>query len=228
MSRRSSSRNQASPDAATHTASSAGRRKGNRPRPGEHGSTAPVATSNSTAAIPHAHTLPMGSRYGGAADIGLVSSWAAVTESSRAVRPALLDVHDHGGLPHLDGVGLGDVRARLIARIDADLVGPHPGAGGIEPRAPGGAVELPAVPRAPQDPALARVAVLAGRDRGDQPGQRPPAEPAARVRAGLAQRVVPPAGVEPPVRAGVDLDGLALAGADLVGRAHDVAGHGDP
>src|SRR6185437_174776 len=98
-------------------------------------------------------------------------SSAAVTDSSPAPRPALRDVHDHVRLLHLDGVGLGNVGAGAVAglhaRIDADLVRPHPGAGGVEPRATGGDVELPAVPRASQDLALPGVAVLAGRARGD-------------------------------------------------------------
>ena len=92
MSRRSSSRNPASPGAATHAAICGALRNGSRASPGEHGSAAPVATSSSPAASPQAQTRPMASRCGGAAVIGLVSNSAAVSPPVRCA-PASLPGH---------------------------------------------------------------------------------------------------------------------------------------
>ena len=77
MSRRSSSRNQASPGAATHTAicGAAQERQPGETRRARVGGAR--GDEQHPAASPHAQTRPMGSRCGGAAVIGLVSNSAA-------------------------------------------------------------------------------------------------------------------------------------------------------
>jgi hypothetical protein len=96
---------------------------------------------------------------------------------------------------------------------------------GVEHRLAGGDVELPAVPRTPDDLAVALPAVLAGALRDAQPREQPLTEGGELVGTDVRQRVELAVDVEHADREPLDVDEQALAGRQ-VGRPADlVAAH---
>src|SRR5206468_12951524 len=89
----------------------------------------------------------------------------------------------------------------------------------------GADVELPAVPRAAQDLALARVDVFPRLGRLQQPGQHAVAQAAALMRAAVEQAEILAADVEDRDRPTLHRDQLARARRDLAGWRHRMPRH---
>src|SRR5580704_16248121 len=127
-----------------------------------------------------------------------------------------------------DGKGLGHVGAldqcRAGRHRNREL--PRPDARRIAPGFAGAHVELPAVPRAADDLALPRVAVLAGLAGLDQAGQAAFAQAAALMRAAVGKREELALDVEHRDLAALDVDELAGAGWKLAQCSDHVLGHG--
>src|SRR5262245_64553050 len=117
--------------------------------------------------------------------------------------------HDQRVALDFDRVGLG-LEGSYLDRVGLDA---HPL--GVEDRASGGQVELPAVPGAAQDLALSLEGVVAGPVRAHETGGRAKAERAGLVWAAVEDGVVPAADVEDADRTAVDFDQLAAAVGDL-------------
>ena len=102
---------------------------------------------------------------------------------------------------------------------------PRPDARRIAPGFAGAHVELPAMPRAADDLALARIAVLAGLARLDQPSETALAQAAALMRAAVGEREELALDVEHGDLTAADVDELARAGRKLAHIRNDVFRH---
>src|SRR5207247_7258320 len=87
----------------------------------------------------------------------------------------------------------------IFVRLHGHFVGPHPYPVRVEDRPSTRDVELPAVPRAAQDLALAPPAVLAGLAWQRHPFDRPQTQRRALVPAAVAQRVALPCTLKTPI-----------------------------
>src|SRR5207302_9648221 len=130
---------------------------------------------------------------------------------------------EHDGIGFYgDGEGLSSQR---LGGLDRDFVGADAGAVGLAEGAAGGEVELPAMPGAAKDLAVARPEVFTGSGGKGHAFDAAEAERAALVRAAIAQGVEGAVDVEDADGAALDIDDLPAAGGHIGNQADDVACH---